>query len=55
MGAEMILLASPNIDVVLGADTVVLGALGYTSRGRQGPGPAIPRRHRRRARGRRQD
>jgi len=48
-GAEMmrtILLANPDVDVVLGADTVVLGA-GGAARGRQGAAGSVLRRHRR--------
>jgi ribose transport system substrate-binding protein len=50
-----ILLAHPNVDVVLGADTVVLGALeALRAAGKARPEP-VPRRHRRRARGGRGD
>ena len=44
-----ILLAHPDVDVVLGADTVVLGALAALRDGRQGAAGPVPRRHRRRA------
>ena len=46
-----ILLANPRIDVVLGGDAVVLGALAGVARRREGSARSIPRRHRRRARG----
>ena len=40
-----ILLAHPDIDVVLGADTVVLGALAALAGSRQGPARPVPWRH----------
>ena len=43
-----ILQAHPDVDVVLGADTVVLGALAALRGGRQGAARPVPRRHRRR-------
>ena len=46
-----ILQAHPDIDVVLGADTVVLGALAALRGRRQGAARPVPRRHRRRAGG----
>ena len=45
-----ILQAHPDVDVVLGADTVVLGALAALRGRRQGAARPVPRRHRRRAR-----
>ena len=46
-----ILQAHPDVDVVLGADTVVLGALAALRGRRQGAARPVPRRHRRRAGG----